>query len=70
MVGHRGVGIEGGHKMRNGARIGAKFRDQHECISNLWLTSRGREDWPDEKKEEQEYKLQDEKVETQKKRQR
>lgn len=38
---------------------GAKFRDQYECISSSELTSGGREEWPDEKKDEQEYKLQE-----------
>lgn len=58
--------MERGQRVRDGARIGAKFRAQNECISSSKLRSRGRDEWPDEK-DEQGYKLQDEKVQTKRK---
>lgn len=45
----------------------AWFRLQYERISSSALTSRGREDSPDEKKDRQEHKLQDEQVKTKRK---
>ncbi len=53
--------------MRDGEQIRGNFGDQHECILSLKLTSRGRDNWPDEK-DEQGYKLQDEKTEAKGKR--
>lgn len=51
--------MERGHRVRDGARTGAKFRDQFECISSFGVdVQRKRRD----EKNEQEHKLQDEKV--------
>lgn len=61
-------GLKRRQRVRDGEWIKAKFRYPYKCISCSELTSRGREEWPDKKKDEQEYKLQDKRVETRRER--